>query len=308
MRLVAVAHAPLLYGPQEGLGQLLHKPASPGALGAAADWFRVIAGLLPSAFVGMACRLPPAAALVQQAAVVNGTTLAEASAVSPLLCFRDVAHEAAAVACMQRRYAHNDWKLFAQGSTCLFFLFLRVQQAGHWAPGVLAECVMLLALLLLSLRYHETFIRWRSVLISAVYLIHSLVTRTTTPMVFGPSCPHVATFFLREFNISQAFWLALICTAHPVPLKHAVWSQGAAVASMLAYLPQLRANAIVRCAASEQHYLQAARALTVVASSVFPSPLGSQVLKLPQQLGPTVGWIACCCTVLLCFKVTDLVR
>lgn len=160
-----------------------------------------------------------------------------AQAVSPLLCFRDAAHEAAVMACVQRRYAHKNWSLFtagevrangsvchkknksarpgaraatgspcssmpsplhrrsralvtclcqhvrhsfcascAAGFTCLFVLFLRVHQAGHWAPAVLAECALLMALQLMSMRYQEAVIRWRSVLMGVVYTDHSLAS------------------------------------------------------------------------------------------------------------------------------------
>lgn len=177
-------------------------------------------------------------------------------------------------------------------------------------------------------------------------------------MLFGPSCPHLLSFALREFNISQAFWTLLLCVSYPIPLKvcalmseheckasvhmrgtrpvwqaastqkmqslrlaaahsclphkactstnltspytlpclplpqHAVWSQGATVASLLAYLPQMRANSLARCAASEQHFQRAARALTAAAGAALPGPLAAAVHDLPRRLGPSGAFYA----------------
>lgn len=89
-----------------------------------------------------------------------------------------------------------------------------------------------------------------------------------------------------------------LCTCVPLP-QHAIWSQGAAVASLLTYLPQMRANSVARCATSEQHYMRAAQALTTTAGAVLPGSLGSAVHDLPQRLGPTGAFYAVHLAVLL---------
>lgn len=77
----------------------------------------------------------------------------------------------------------------------------------------------------------------------------------------------------------------------PLP-QHAVWSQGATVASLLAYLPQMRANSLARCAASEQHFQRAARTLTAAAGAALPGPLAAAVHDLPRRLGPSGAFYA----------------
>lgn len=49
--------------------------------------------------------------------LVNSALPAVPQAVSPLLCFRDPfwEHEAAAVACLQLKYARNDWRIPVTG-------------------------------------------------------------------------------------------------------------------------------------------------------------------------------------------------
>lgn len=149
-------------------------------------------------------------------------------AVSPLLCFQDATHEAAAVACLHRRYAQGDWRLFTSGawqrhavhqqrtrpassinlqctyrtsavpvpaqcsasslvtarrpcntpagSISLFIIALRVRQAGHWPLAMLAEALLLVLLHRVSARYPHAFLRWRSLLMAAFNVGHSLVS------------------------------------------------------------------------------------------------------------------------------------
>ena len=103
----------------------------------------------------------------------------------------------ALVTCLCQHVKRSSCAYCAAGFTCLFALFLRVHQAGHWAPAVLAECALLMALQLMSMSNHDAFIRWRSMLMGGVYTAHSLVSPTWArrgALLLGQQPPGASTW------------------------------------------------------------------------------------------------------------------
>ena len=78
--------------------------------------------------------------------------------------------------------------------------------------------------------------------------------------------------------------MALVAMAYALPVKHLVWSQGAAVAAMLLCLPWQRALSAELCPASDGRYQRAAGVLAAAAAAVLPAPLGTLALQLQQRL------------------------
>ena len=105
---------------------------------------------------------------------------------SPLLAFRDAAHEAAALACLQRVYERHDKRLFTSATLCLLLVSARLAQIGGPAAAAataaaLGEAALLSTLGLLSWRRKAGFRRWRSLVMGAFYALHAQARRPRLP-------------------------------------------------------------------------------------------------------------------------------
>ena len=91
-------------------------------------------------------------------------------------------------------------------------------------------------------------------------------------------------FWLREAHLLMLPWTALISLALPLPLKHAVWAQAAAVLATLAGSPHRNRLSTALCADSPRHYSQLARLLTMAVVYVLPGQLRSLAVEQSQRV------------------------
>jgi len=118
------------------------------------------------------------------------------------------------------------------------------------------------------------------------------VCPSLVPVLFGRSCPGALGFLLREANLSQAGWFALVAITFSIPLKHAVWAYGGVVAALLSRLQQDRAVSLALCPASGERYQAAAGMLATAAACLLPGPLGTEAMELAGRLRPAGAFYA----------------